>query len=247
MFVEKVSSAVLVSDVHLSEHTPERLGLLIAFLRSQVRKVERGYILGDLFDFWVGPGQARLTAYRRILAELRSVREAGLPLGFVHGNRDFRVGRNFQRQTGIEVLGDEAVLDSGGRRILITHGDVFCTRDVGHQRFRRLTRSRTLGRLFDHVPLDAELAIGRAARWVSRRTVPRKTPGMLAIVPEAVERVFDEGWDAIVCGHVHRMSVMDFTRDGATRKLYVLGEWTDSGSSAEMRDGEIRLFDVLPG
>lgn len=196
---------LFIGDLHLEPDDERGVQTFAAFL-DRHRGAPRVVVLGDLFEFWFGPAQARLGAAHRVLEDLRRCVEAGTAVDLVPGNRDFLLGEEFEGATGARLrprgfLGELP----GGQRLLALHGDELCTRDRGYQRLRRVLRSGPVRWLAPRLPGALALAVARSLRGASSRAVARKPAPEKAMQPAAVTGLAREhAADALVCGHAHR-------------------------------------------
>src|SRR5690606_3568033 len=160
-------ATLFVSDLHLDAARPEATEAFLRFLREQAPGCNALYILGDLFEAWVGDDDPSPEG-TRVAAGLRALRASGVPVSFMHGNRDFLLGRDYADRAGMTLLPDPAVVMLDGRPVLLMHGDTLCTDDVAYQAFRAQTRDRAWQGQFLRQPLDARLAFARDARAASQ-------------------------------------------------------------------------------
>jgi len=237
-------SIYFIADVHLSPQLPERTRLFLSFLDIVKQRGGSLYILGDLFDFWVGPKHATLHDHQAALKKLQAISRCGVKVMFLYGNRDFYFDSNIARKYGMEVLGDETVINDHGRRILLTHGDLFCTKDHSYRLCRRIFRSNLFRIIFKRLPVTWSYALARFYRHLSMHLVPRKHPTRRNITPEAVQAAFDSGMNLIICGHGHDQLSKDYTRNGKQQLPYMLGDWSDKGSYLELKDAELTFQSV---
>ncbi len=133
-------TTLFVSDIHLTGLQPAITAQFAAFLRGEARQARQLYILGDLFEFWVGDDDPDPT-YLQIQSELRALTQAGVACYVMHGNRDFLLGKTFCANTGCQLIADGTVIELFGQRIVLCHGDILCTDDVSYQRLRRIVRN----------------------------------------------------------------------------------------------------------
>lgn len=187
------------------------------------------FVLGDLFDYWIGPAQLRDRALQPVLAALRALGGQGCALTLLHGNRDFLLGGAESRALAARIPGEETAERLFGRRYLLLHGDSLCTRDVAYQRAKPWLRSRAVRGLSRILPGAVSHAIARRLRAASRRSVAAKPQEEMEIVPAAAARRFAEGHDALICGHVHRPGLREVPVAGGVRPLYVLSDWSATG------------------
>src|SRR5689334_9267241 len=131
---------IFISDLHLSESTPAITQRLFSLLKNSIPTTDAVYILGDLFDVWIGDDDTS-PYQQQIIQTLKSFTARGLPIYLLHGNRDFLIGKCFLHETGIELLADETVITLYGSRVLLMHGDILCTQDVAYLRARKVARN----------------------------------------------------------------------------------------------------------
>lgn len=232
---------IFFSDVHLSAERPERTRLLTRFLTTVARTAKYVVCLGDLFDFWLGERQLRLAEFAEPLDALRGVVASGVPVSFVHGNRDFQVGREFERGLGIEVRPDQIVLECGSTRVYGCHGDTLCTLDRRYQIYRKFVRSAPIRALIDAIPFAILSQIALSFRAASRYEVAAKSERTLSISPTALARLVEAGNDVIVCGHVHRPGEFEIASRSRSGRLFTLGDWNERGSYLWWESGRFEL------
>lgn len=202
---------LFVSDLHLDRAAPLATEAFLSFLRDEVAGSAGLYILGDLFESWIGDDDDDAER-RRICEGLRRLTGAGVPCRVQHGNRDFLLGAGFAARTGCELLPDPFVLETPARRIVLSHGDALCTRDVAYQRFRRVVRRRGVQRFWRALPAE-----------------------LMDVTDAAVETLLREtDADLLVHGHTHRPGVHLHRVDGRERTRIVLGDWYEQGSVLEL-------------
>ncbi|MFT4047426.1 MAG: UDP-2,3-diacylglucosamine diphosphatase [Solimonas sp.] len=195
---------LLLSDLHLpNEPSPLREGFL-RFLAGPARGAEAVYLLGDLFEYWAGD-DVGIEDYAPEVAALRALTANGVPVCFIAGNRDFLVGRGFSKATGVRLLGDPVVVELGGVKTLLSHGDIFCTDDRAYQRWRRFTRNRLAQWLFLRLPKAHRHAIAGNLRQRSGAD-KRNKPSTIMDVSEAtvVATMKRYGVTRLIHGHTHR-------------------------------------------
>jgi UDP-2,3-diacylglucosamine hydrolase len=203
--VELPPGALLVADLHLdAEADGPDVVAFVAWLEG-ARDSPRIAILGDLFEYWIGPAQARSAGGARVLDALAACAAAGCPVEVVPGNRDFLLGEDLTRRTGARVHPEGFVGLTPAGRLLAIHGDVLCTADRGYQRLRRVLRSWPVRALGPRLPGPLARPLARRLRRASRRAVDRKAPLDTALkAEEAVRRLSGSGCGTLVCGHAHR-------------------------------------------
>ena len=191
------------------------------------------YLLGDLFDQWIGDDQLREPLASGVAKALKSVADSGVPVGIIVGNRDFLLGQRFASAAGATLLPDQIVVDVAGTPTRLSHGDEMCTSDVAYQRFRRITRERR--GYFLALPYFARHAIGNWLRGRSRAATALKPESILDVEPSAVDAAFRSANVArMIHGHTHRPAHHRHVVDGRNCERYVLADWYDRGSYLEV-------------
>ena len=232
---------LLISDLHLDPAAPQIARQFIDFLRGEARTARALYILGDLFEAWLGDDDPD-PAVRTIVAELRALREAGVPTYFMHGNRDFLIGSRFAAETGCTLLDDGSLVDLHGEQVLLMHGDVLCTADTSYQRLRRILRNPLTLFVLRNLGLESRRRLGRKLRAGSQMHVGATAPDIMDVTPAAVvEALRSAGVRTLVHGHTHRPAIHTLDVDGKPARRIVLGDWHAQGSVLEWSDGGVEL------
>ena len=136
-------ATLFIADLHLQTEEPAITAGFLRFLQGEARQADALYILGDLFEAWIGDDEPN-PLHQQIATAIKAVVDAGVPCYFIHGNRDFLLGKAFAKRAGMTLLGDPCVIDLYGQRVLLSHGDLLCTLDLGYQKFRRITQQKWL-------------------------------------------------------------------------------------------------------
>jgi UDP-2,3-diacylglucosamine hydrolase len=200
------------------------------------------YVLGDLFEYWVGDDGLALPFPARVAGALRPL-AARLPLRFMHGNRDFLVAQGFARATGAELVPDPTIVDLYGTRAVLMHGDTLCTGDTAYQAFRAQVRDPQWQRAALARPLDERLAIARGMRLESEGAKEAKPMDIMDVADAAVERAFaDSGCDVMIHGHTHRPGRHVHRVGGRERVRWVLPDWYERGGYLEASPEGIRAI-----
>jgi len=237
---------LFISDLHLDPARPEITRLFGDFLDGEARAADALYILGDLFEAWVGDDDPS-EAGARVADKLRALSDAGIPVYFQRGNRDFLVGEAWARRAGMRILPDPAVIVLDGAPVLLMHGDLLCTDDVAYQAFRAQTRDPAWQAQFLSQPLEARLAFAQQARAASQaRQGELKQAGTMEtitdVAPATVEDTFARyGVDTLIHGHTHRPAIHDLVVAGRARRRVVLGDWYEQGSVLRVDGGGLDL------
>jgi UDP-2,3-diacylglucosamine hydrolase len=221
---------LFVSDVHLDAGAPEAVEQFLDFLRTHAANAEALYILGDLFEAWVGDDEieAGKATVREALAALTA---GGVACFILHGNRDFLLGRAFCDATGSRMLPDPVIAELDGERVLLTHGDSLCTDDHSYQELRSIVRTAPWQRRFLALPLADRELLANQARAGSRQHTSRTIPKIMDVNADAVATAFRvTGVRRIIHGHTHRPGIHDMTVEGTPAQRIVLGAWYEQGS-----------------
>lgn len=237
-------SRLFVSDLHLDASAPAAVEQFIAFLHTHAAGAEALYILGDLFEVWVGDDddEASKQAVCRALRELTS---SGVACFVIHGNRDFLLGREFCANTGCLLLPDPVVAEFDGERVLLTHGDALCTDDHSYQELRSIVRTAPWQRRFLALPLADRELLANQARAGSRQHTSRTIPTIMDVNQDAVATAYRvAGVRRIIHGHTHRPGIHDTVVEGARAQRIVLGAWYDQGSYLEYENERYELKEL---
>jgi UDP-2,3-diacylglucosamine hydrolase len=223
-------ATLFVSDLHLDDARPRIVEAFERFCAGEARRADALYVLGDLFEAYIGDDDdAALNA--RVAAALRGVADAGVPVHFIAGNRDFLVGADYTRRCGMDVLDDGTTVDLYGTPTLILHGDVLCTDDAAYLAFRRQVRDPAWQQAFLAQPLAARRAFAAQARDASRAHTSQTDMAIMDVNQHAVEVALrSAGVMHMIHGHTHRPAIHDFTLDGKPAQRSVLGDWYEQGS-----------------
>jgi UDP-2,3-diacylglucosamine hydrolase len=232
---------LFISDLHLDPASPGIASQFVAFLDGEARGSDALYILGDLFEVWLGDDDPA-PASREIVRALRRLTDAGVPCFLMHGNRDFLLGERFCRETGATLIADGTVKDLHGQPVLLMHGDVLCTDDVSYQRLRRIVRNPIVQWVFRHMSLARRQALAKKMREGSRMHVEATAAAIMDVNAEAVaDAIRRSGVRTLIHGHTHRPAVHELQVDGAAARRIVLGDWHAQGSVLECSPGRFEL------
>ena len=232
---------LFVSDVHLDAAAPEAQRQFLEFLRVQVAGARALYILGDLFESWVGDDDAE-DERAAVLAALRDLTASGVACFLLHGNRDFLIGEDFCRRTGCQLLPDPVVAELDGERVLLTHGDALCTDDHAYQELRSIVRTPSWQRRFLRLPLSDRQLLANEARAGSRAHTARIIPKIMDVNTTAVTAAFKASRvRRIIHGHTHRPAVHDALVEDQPVQRIVLGAWYEEGSYLAYENGRYEL------
>lgn len=221
---------LFISDLHLHPQDPRVTQRFVQFMKNEARQAEALYIIGDLFEAWVGDDD-QTPFHQQIIQELKSLHQAGVATYFIHGNRDFLIGRRFAKQTGITLLPDPCVIDIYGKKILLSHGDLLCTHDRRHQRFRSFVFNPLCQKLFLTIPLFFRHRIARKIRNQSgqhNQGAPHYIMDVASVAVEALMR--QHNVNLLIHGHTHRPAIHKM----GDKERVVLGAWHDNADYVHM-------------
>lgn len=214
--------ALFISDLHLQESHPRTLDAFLRFLEEHARHTRQLYLLGDIFEYWAGDDDLDTPFHARIVAALRTLADGGVELFWMAGNRDFLVGQGFADAAGLTLLQEPHVVEIGGQRIALVHGDAECTLDTKYMEFRAMVRQPAWQAQFLAMPLAQRKAIIAGLREGSREAHTTKSYEIMDVTPGAVEAVFEAtGAKVLIHGHTHRPALH---RHGECLR-YVLPDW----------------------
>lgn len=235
-----------ISDLHLSATKPHLSALFLKFLRQDAKNADALYILGDLFEVWLGddnPDPHNMD----IINALAEFSENGIPLYFMHGNRDFLIGDRFTVESHCELLQDPVVVELYNTPVLLTHGDLLCTLDQKYQRFRKFVRHPLIKKLFFSFPLSWRKKISNFLRKKStRREFLKERDRKWDVTSEAVYQMLREHKSlTLIHGHTHKPGIHHFILDNQPAKRIVLGDWGETGSVLIYSPANLELKTVI--
>lgn len=216
---------LFISDLHLQESTPEINNQFFSLLRYAMQHAEALYILGDLFEAWIGDDDPSTFA-ANIKSALKLATNQGLAIYIIKGNRDFLLGKRFEYETGCVILADETVVILGSEPILLMHGDTLCTKDFSYQKSRRVFHHPIVQRVFLWLPFFIRNNIAKKLRAQSKEHTVRLSDEMMDVVQEDVLSVMKKHRvKRLIHGHTHKPATHTITIDGQTAERLVLAAW----------------------
>jgi UDP-2,3-diacylglucosamine hydrolase len=223
-------ATLFISDLHIDASRPPIIERFLKFLQGEARDAAALYILGDLFESWVGddaPDEAQSAA----IAGLRALTRGGVPCFVMHGNRDFLLSAQFCRMSGARLLPDPLIVTLYGEAVLVMHGDALCTDDRAYQRLRATVRDPDWQRQFLALSVEERRTLAGAARAGSRAHTAAMTNDIVDVNADSVAAALrGAGTATLLHGHTHRPAVHSLEVDGKARTRIVLGDWYDHGS-----------------
>ncbi|MGR4049254.1 UDP-2,3-diacylglucosamine diphosphatase [Kosakonia cowanii] len=234
-------ATLFIADLHLHTEEPAITAGFLHFLDGVAREADALYILGDLFEAWIGDDDPN-PLHQRIASAIRALVDSGVPCYFIHGNRDFLLGKRFARESGMQLLPQEKVLNLYGRNVLIMHGDTLCTDDAGYQAFRAKVHQPWLQTLFLALPLFIRHRVAAKMRAGSRAANSSKSLAIMDVNQQAVIEAMEKHrvqW--LIHGHTHRPEVHQLTANDAPAWRAVLGAWHSEGSMIRVSENDVEL------
>lgn len=225
-----VPESLFISDLHLRRDRPDNTQRFIRFLDGRASGVEALYMLGDIFDIWVGDDDPR-PPNREIIRHLKQLTDSGTKIFFQQGNRDFLIGQRFCDETGAQLLDDYTVIDLYDTPTLLTHGDLLCTDDIAYQAFRNKTRNPQWQNNVLSKPLFSRLLIAWWYQFRSNLEKGKKTMEIMDVNPHFTKQTLRKyGVKQLIHGHTHRPKIHEIDLDGETAYRFVLSQWEEKGS-----------------
>ncbi len=236
-------STLFIADLHLSENHPKITQAFFSFLETKIENVDALYILGDLFEVWIGDDEhtplmdevaEKLTAYSS---------NNGIPIYYIHGNRDFMIGKKYAKQSSMQLLPEHYDVTLYGKRALLMHGDTLCLADKNYQKMRKVIHNPLLQFIFNLLPLHFRKKIGWKIRTASQSKKAYKNNNMMGVTQSEVERLLvKHNCQTLIHGHTHQVAEHQFELNGKSHHRYDVGDWFEKYSYLEVTKESIKLF-----
>lgn len=237
-------ATLFISDLHLDPSRPAICECFFDLLKQQGGKAEALYILGDLFDAWIGDDNPE-PLWRQITQALSECVSAGTPIYLMHGNRDFLIGKRFLQQSACELLDDPTTIHLYGQRILLMHGDLLCSDDTEYQRLRKQVRDPRWQENALEFSISKRLEIARQAREQSASSILGKSDDIMDVNQHTVEHYMQSSNAALLIhGHTHRPGIHKLTISGLAAQRVVLGDWFQAGSMLLLDNDRLDLVEL---
>ncbi|MFA0085828.1 UDP-2,3-diacylglucosamine diphosphatase [Vibrio sp. 10N.261.51.F12] len=234
-------TTLFISDLHLSPSLPDTTECFIQFMRNEATHADALYVLGDLFEFWIGDDDPSDFAHT-IRDEFKTLTSSGIPCYFLQGNRDFLLGKRFCRDTGITLLNEQTVIDLYGQRAVVMHGDTLCTDDVKYLAYRAKVNQPWLQWLFNRLPFFTRRRIVNKIQGDIKEEKIGKSLDIMDVTQHEVEVVMQaENVKLMIHGHTHRPNIHTFDIEGEEYTRIVLGDWYTQGSVLVCTPGKQEL------
>lgn len=235
-----------IADLHLAPEKPATIFLCLKFLAGRAQQASALYILGDLFEVWLGDDNDE-PVYQDVLTALHNLTQRGVPVFVMHGNRDFLLGKGFVNATGCQLIPDPSVIDLYGVPTLLMHGDALCTLDTDYQAFRQQVRNPQWQQQFLAQPLSQRRILAQQARIQSKKLVRTKAEAVMDVTLESVifaletHKVYH-----LIHGHTHKPAIHQFTYKGHAASRKVVGDWRDESAMVlRCTPSDCQLYQVL--
>jgi len=237
-------STLFIADIHLGNEHPEISQRFVEFLQQQAVAAEALYILGDLFEVWIGDDAVQ-PEHQPAIDALKALTDSGTPVYVMHGNRDFLLAREFEQMTGCRLISDPLLIDLYGSPTLLMHGDSLCTDDTEYMQMRGQLRSPAWQQQFLGASIEQRLQIARQYRDESRNRSQNKTLEIMDVNANAVITTMrEQSVTQLIHGHTHRPAVHELEIDGHAAKRIVLGDWYSQNSSLHCDETGCRLSNL---
>ncbi|WP_206484483.1 UDP-2,3-diacylglucosamine diphosphatase [Thalassotalea sp. G2M2-11] len=219
-----------IADLHLAQNRPDITACFLSFLQNDAVAADALYILGDLFEYWIGDDD-NSPFVLAIAQGLKALSQSGVPIYFIHGNRDFLLGKGFAQQAGMTLLPEIDVIDLYGQSVVIMHGDTLCTRDTAYQDFRKKSRSWWWQAMVKNLPLFIRRKIAENYRKKSAEATSMKSQEIMDVTEsEVIKSLTEHHCSLMIHGHTHRPNIHYVNLSDREGKRIVLGDWYEQGS-----------------
>ncbi|MGJ8693510.1 MAG: UDP-2,3-diacylglucosamine diphosphatase [Thalassotalea sp.] len=242
---QKEQVTYFIADLHLAENRPDITACFLSFLENDAIKAEKLYILGDLFEVWFGDDYLT-TLTNSVATGLQALKNAGTEIFYIHGNRDFILGKHFAERAGMTLLPEKYLIDLYGEKALIMHGDTLCTRDIEYQQFRKKSRSWWWLGFMTNLPFFIRKKIAENYRIKSKKAQQHKSLDIMDVTEaEVVKDLTDFQCQLMIHGHTHRPAVHQLKANDKPAKRIVLGDWYEQGAWLKASKGQLKLLNKL--
>ena len=231
-----------IADLHLAQNRQDITNCFLSFLKNDAPLAESLFILGDLFETWIGDDDN--SEFLTIIANaLTTLSNSGTSIFFIHGNRDFLLGSVYAQKSSMTLLPESHVIDLYGKRVVIMHGDTLCTRDINYQKFRKKSRSWWWQSLVKSLPLFVRKKIAANYRKRSAAATAMKPQDIMDVTnSEVVKCLENNKSQLLIHGHTHRPAIHELTANNKKAKRIVLGDWYQQGAWLKVTPNSMELL-----
>jgi len=238
----KTSITYFIADLHLCENRPDISACFFRFLENEAVEAEKLYILGDFFEAWVGDDDDS-PYLKTISVALTKLSDSGTKIYYIHGNRDFLLGKRFAKQASMKLLPEIDTIDLYGQHVVIMHGDTLCTRDITYQAFRKKSRSWWWQAGVKLLPLFIRKKMAADYRQKSIAATAIKPQEIMDVTSDEVIRCLEEHQSQLLIhGHTHRPAIHNIMANGSSAQRIVLGDWYEQGAWLKVTPESIELL-----
>ena len=239
----KSSLTYFIADLHLAQNRPDITACFLSFLKNEAPKAQALYILGDLFEYWVGDDD-NSTFIAEISQAIKSLSKLDCEIYFIHGNRDFLLGQRFAKQAGMQILPEVTLINLYNKPVVIMHGDTLCTRDIGYQAFRKKSRSWWWQAIIKSLPLFIRRKIADNYRNQSASATAMKSQDIMDVTDNEVIHCLEQYQSQILIhGHTHRPAIHKVSANNQAAQRIVLGDWYEQGAWLKVTPDSMELMD----
>ena len=240
--IKDESVTYFIADLHLAQNRPDITACFLSFLKNDAPKAEKLYILGDLFEYWIGDDDKNVFVLE-VASALKVLSQSGTKLYYIHGNRDFLLGERYAQACGMKLLPELDVIDLYGKDVVIMHGDTLCTRDIAYQAFRKKSRSWWWQAIVKSLPLFVRKQIAENYRKKSASATAMKSQEIMDVTEsEVIAQLELHHSQLLIHGHTHRPHVHDIQANNAFAQRIVLGDWYEQGAWLKVTKQSIELL-----
>ena len=241
----KEQVSYFIADLHLAENRPDITACFLSFLENDAVKAEQLYILGDLFEVWFGDDyKTKLT--ESVIDAIKILSNTDTKVYFIHGNRDFLLGKNYAKQADMILLPEKHLIELYGEKILLMHGDTLCTRDIDYQKFRKKSRSWWWQGFMTNLPLWLRKRIADNYRKKSKQAQQMKSLDIMDVTESEVVKDLEEyNCQLMIHGHTHRPNIHELIANHNPAQRIVLGDWYDQGAWLKVTPTTKTLLNTL--
>ncbi len=242
--INKDQVTYFIADLHLAEDRPEITACFLSFLKNEAVNAEALYILGDLFEVWFGDDYDT-ELNRSVASDLKALNDAGIPVFYIHGNRDFILGKRYAAMSGMTLLPEKYVIELYGERILLMHGDTLCTADIDYQKFRKKSRTWWWLGFMTNLPLLIRKKIAQNYRKKSKQAQQGKSLDIMDVtLSEVVQDLEHFDCQLMIHGHTHRPAIHQLNANNQPATRIVLGDWYEQGAWLKVSDNNKELLNA---
>jgi UDP-2,3-diacylglucosamine hydrolase len=236
------SVTYFIADLHLAQNRPDITACFLSFLKNDAPKAQTLYILGDLFEYWIGDDDKNPFVLE-VASALKTLSQLNTAIYYIHGNRDFLLGERYAKACGMKLLPEIEIIDLYGKAVVIMHGDTLCTRDIAYQAFRKKSRSWWWQAIIKSLPLFIRKKIAENYRKKSTRATAMKSQDIMDVTQsEVIHQLELHHSQLMIHGHTHRPYIHNIQANNASAQRIVLGDWYEQGAWLKVTPEHIELL-----